>query len=384
MHVVCGKYHYPLKYYPTPLYATCATIIRLIDYPSSCTLPLLRLPSSYSSSSTNNTGYSLSSSSTSSNSSSESTASSPSIGNEEKDQRMEDKPKKYRIIRKIGQGTFGKVYEAEDENKKRVAIKRVEKNSNAISREVDILKMINHENCVKLVDVFYTSEDGGTNKKFQNIVLEYHPQTLFKVIHDRGCTPQFTRVLFHQLCLAIQHIHERRICHRDITPSNVLVSSQGNVVLADFGSAKILESVHVSMSYVCSRYYRAPELLLGNANYSIKVDIWSAGCILAEMLMGKPLFPGTNNQDQFMKIVYVLGAPSVADLTAMRNIRPDLKFPPIEPLYFGSILPRDIKESEIVADLLYGMLCYNPKTRLTIEQVLAHPYFGTFRRAHSF
>jgi len=288
---------------------------------------------------------------------------------------------KYKIIRKIGQGTFGKVYEAEDNRGRKVAIKRIEKATNVISREVDILKVINHEFCIKLLDVFYTSEDGNTTNKFQNLVFDYHPLTLYRFIQDKACTPQVAKILFYQLCLAIRHIHEKRICHRDITPNNILLASKGNIVLADFGSAKKLDSEHVSMSYVCSRYYRAPELLLGCSNYSVKVDIWAAGCILAEMLMGKPIFPGTDNQDQFMKIVMVLGAPSASDFVAMKkNHKHDLGFPHIEPLYFGSLLPKTLTETEIVADLLYGMLCYNPKLRLSIDAVLKHPFFDDIRR----
>jgi glycogen synthase kinase 3 beta len=293
-------------------------------------------------------------------------------------QGMEER--KYKIVRKIGQGTFGKVYEAEDNKSTKVAIKRVEKVANAVSREVDILKMINHKHCIKLLDVFYTSEDGGVENKFQNLVFDYHPQTLYRYIQDKSCCPKSTKILFYQLCLAIHHIHEKNICHRDITPSNILLSSEGHVVLADFGSAKMLESEHISMSYVCSRYYRAPELLLGCSNYSTKVDIWSAGCILAEMLMGRPIFPGNDNQDQLIKIVLILGAPSLADLWAMKkNYKQILRFPQIDPLYFGSLLPKTLTEPDIVADLLYGMLCYNPKSRLSIENVLKHPFFNDIK-----
>lgn len=287
---------------------------------------------------------------------------------------------KYKIIKKIGQGTFGKVYEAEDGNKKRVAIKRVEKVSNAISREVDILKVIDHENCIKLLDVFYTSEEGGVDNKSQNLVFEFHPTTLYRFIHDKPCTPKSAKMMFYQLCLAINHIHEKNICHRDVTPSNILLSAKGDAILTDFGSAKILDAQHISMSYVCSRYYRAPELLLGCSNYSTKVDIWSAGCVLAEMLIGRPIFPGTDNQDQLIKIILVLGAPSLADLWAMKkNCKHNLRFPKIEPLYFGNLFPSGMPQPEIVADLLYGMLCYNPKSRLSIENVLKHPYFDEIR-----
>lgn len=291
---------------------------------------------------------------------------------------------KYKIIRKIGQGTFGKVYEAEDSTeKKKVAIKRVEKVSNAVSREADILKMIDHDYCLKLLDVFYTSDDGSTDNKYQNLVFDYHPTTLYRFIRDKPCTPKAAKTMFFQLCLAIHHIHEKNICHRDITPSNILLTNRGDVVLADFGSAKILESQHISMSYVCSRYYRAPELLLGCSNYTTKVDIWSAGCILAEMLLGRPLFPGADNQDQFVKIVLVLGAPSIPDLWAMKkNCKHNMRFPKIEPLNFGNILPGGLPEPDVVTDLLNGMLCYNPKNRLSIISVLQHPYFDELKKKH--
>jgi len=292
--------------------------------------------------------------------------------------------KKYKIIKKIGQGTFGKVYEASSSEKggeeKKVAIKRVEKATNVISREVEILKSINHEFCIKLLDVFYTSEDGAFAKKFQNLVFEFHPQTLYRFIQSESCSPQIAKNLFYQLCVALRYIHDKKICHRDVTPNNILLSARGHIVLADFGSAKKLDQEHISISYVCSRYYRAPELLLGCSNYSTKVDIWAAGCILAEMLMGKPIFPGMNNQDQFMKIVLILGAPSAADITAMKkNNKHELRFPHIEPLYFGRLLPKTLSEPEIVADLLYGMLCYNPKSRLSIDAVIKHPYFDDIR-----
>jgi len=287
---------------------------------------------------------------------------------------------KYKLLKKIGQGTFGKVYEAEDNSKKKVAIKRVEKVSNAISREVDILKMINHDHCIKLLDVFYTSEEGGVENKYQNLVFDYHPTTLYRCIHDKPCQAKAAKAMFYQLCQAIHHIHEKNICHRDITPSNILLSSKGEVVLTDFGSAKILEMQHISMSYVCSRYYRAPELLLGCSNYTTKVDVWSAGCILGEMLVGKPLFPGADNQDQFVKVVLLLGVPSLADLWAMKkNCKHNIRFPKIDPIKFEHILPANLPEADVVASLLHGMLCYNPKSRLSIEGVLKHPYFDEMR-----
>lgn len=296
---------------------------------------------------------------------------------------MESVPERrtYHIVRLIGQGTFGKVYEAVDDLNRRVAIKRVEKSDNFISREVDILKTIDHDNCLKLLDVFYTyPDDDADDRKWQNIVLDYHPSTLASFLKKRKPSTRLVKVLFYQLCLALEHIHSKKICHRDLTPNNVLISASGELKMADFGSAKILDTDHVSMSYICSRYYRAPELLMGATNYTTKIDIWSAGCILAEMLMGKPIFAGVDTQDQFVKIVLVLGTPSLSDLWAMKkNYKQHLRFPKIEPLYFGDILPADVEDVDNAAHLLNSMLCFNPKTRYSIDDVLRHPFFDEIK-----
>jgi len=292
---------------------------------------------------------------------------------------MESEPdhRTYHIVRLIGQGTFGKVYEAVDDNNRRVAIKRVEKSGNFISREVDILQAIDHTNCLRLLDVFYTyPDDEADDRKWQNLVLDYHPSTLASFLKKRKPTTRLVKILFYQLCLALEHIHTKNICHRDLTPNNILLSAKGELKMADFGSAKVLDADHVSMSYICSRYYRAPELLMGSTNYTTKIDIWSAGCILAEMLMGKPIFAGVDTQDQFVKIVLVLGTPSLADLWSMKkNYKQQLRFPKIEPLYFGDILPTDVEDIDTASHLLNSMLCFNPKTRLSIEEVLRHPFF---------
>jgi len=287
----------------------------------------------------------------------------------------------YHIVRLIGQGTFGKVYEAVDDQNKKVAIKRVEKSDNFISREVDILKSIEHDNCLKLLDVFYTyPDDEADDRKWQNIVLDYHPSTLASFLKKRKPSTRLVKILFYQLCLAVEHIHNKKICHRDLTPNNVLISDKGELKMADFGSAKILEADHVSMSYICSRYYRAPELLMGSTNYTTKIDIWAAGCILAEMLMGKPIFAGVDTQDQFVKIVLVLGTPNLSDLWAMKkNYKQHLRFPKIEPLYFGDILPSDVEDVDNAAHLLNSMLCFNPKTRYSVDDVLRHPFFDEIR-----
>ncbi|KAK5575541.1 hypothetical protein RB653_006674 [Dictyostelium firmibasis] len=275
----------------------------------------------------------------------------------------------YEIIKQVGQGTFGKVYEAKNIDNKRVAIKKVEKSNHFISREYDILKIVAHPNCLRILDMFYTAED---NKKMQNLVFDFIPYTLASLLKKRQLSINFIKVLFFQLCQAIKHIHSKAICHRDITPNNILLSSKGELTLADFGSAKILESNHTSMSYICSRYYRAPELLVGCSNYTTKIDIWSIGCILAEMLIGKPLFPGTNSNDQLGRIIEVLGSPTKDDMEAMKPSKPyHLQLPNINPKFFESL---HNVEDKTVVDLLSKIFIFDPVKRASIDEIIAHPF----------
>ncbi|KAF2073984.1 hypothetical protein CYY_004691 [Polysphondylium violaceum] len=275
----------------------------------------------------------------------------------------------YDIIRQVGQGTFGKVYEAKNQDSKRVAIKKVEKSNHFISREYDILKVVNHPNCLRILDMFYTAED---NKKMQNLVFDFIPYTLAILLKKRHLTISFIKVLFYQLCQAIKHIHSKNICHRDITPNNILLNPKGELTLADFGSAKILDANHTSMSYICSRYYRAPELLVGCTNYSTKIDIWSIGCILAEMLIGKPLFPGTNSHDQLGRIIEVLGSPTKEDLEAMKPSKPYvLQLPNINPKLFDTL--HNVTDKSVI-DLLSKIFIFDPIKRASIDEILEHPF----------
>ncbi|GAM26638.1 hypothetical protein SAMD00019534_098130 [Acytostelium subglobosum LB1] len=275
----------------------------------------------------------------------------------------------YEIIRIVGQGTFGKVYEATNSDNKRVAIKKVEKSSHFISREYDILKVINHPNCLKLLDMYMTNEE---NKKMQYLVFDFIPYTLASLLKKKQLSLGFIRVLFYQLCLSIKHIHAKFICHRDITPNNILLNAKGELVLADFGSAKILEHNHTSMSYICSRYYRAPELLVGCQTYTTKIDIWSIGCILAEMLKGKPVFPGTNSADQFARIIDILGSPSHDDMEAMRPSKSNNFHIPTVKSRFNDTFS-NVEDKEVL-DLLSKILILDPTKRASIEEILAHPF----------
>jgi len=114
-----------------------------------------------------------------------------------------------------------------------------------------------------------------------------------------------------QLCRALSYIHSLGICHRDIKPQNLLINSQTlQLRLCDFGSAKILVPREQNVAYICSRYYRAPELIFGAVFYTTAIDIWSTGCVFAELILGTPLFAGESGVDQLVEIIKVLGTPT--------------------------------------------------------------------------
>lgn len=153
--------------------------------------------------------------------------------------------------------------------------------------------------------------------------MEYIPDTLYKFF--KGVEPQkmlnsdHLKVYMSDLFKSLQYIHSLNICHRDIKPQNMLIDFELKTLkLCDFGSAKQISATDSNISYICSRFYRAPELIYGATKYSMAVDIWSAGCVMAEGILGRPIFAGKNSADQLVEIIKVLGLPTAEDLVGMK------------------------------------------------------------------
>jgi serine/threonine protein kinase len=182
----------------------------------------------------------------------------------------------------LGSGSFGYVFEAYDKNRDcKVALKRTTKAGDFVSREYEVLELLKGcDNCIQVLDIFYTKNE--EDKLAQNLVFEFCSDNLESMITEvKSKKEHFTiekvREYAYQILNGLKQIHERQIVHRDLKPENVLVTSDSVVKICDFGSSKILDPNGKNTPYIVSRYYRAPELILGVSNYSNKIDIWATG-----------------------------------------------------------------------------------------------------------
>jgi serine/threonine protein kinase len=181
-----------------------------------------------------------------------------------------------------------------------------------------------------------------------------------------------------QLCRALNYIHTVGVAHRDIKPQNLLLDSSTHVVkLCDFGSAKRLIKGQPNVAYICSRFYRAPELIFGAQDYTTDIDIWSLGCVFAEMLLGYPLFAGESGVDQLVEIIKILGTPSKSEILAMNPNYNEFKFPQVKPLAWAKVFRK--RTSPEVVDLISKFLIYRPELRIRPLEALAHEFFDVLR-----
>ena len=220
---------------------------------------------------------------------------------------------------------------------------------------------------------------------YLNLVLEYFPETLYRIERHHSKAKNIistvqTKLYTYQLLRALAYIHAKGVCHRDIKPQNLLLNTEKHILkLCDFGSAKKLVKGEPNIAYICSRYYRAPELIFGATDYTPAIDVWSTGCVMAELLLGQPLFPGQSSVDQLVEIIKVLGTPSKAELYAMNRNYTEFKFPQVKQYPWAKVFRSKTPDEAI--DLLSKMLCYTPATRLQPLEACAHPFFDELRGA---
>ncbi|KRT84100.1 phosphotransferase, partial [Oryctes borbonicus] len=263
-----------------------------------------------------------------------------------------------------------------------VAIKKVLQDKRFKNRELQIMRRLEHCNIVKLKYFFYSSGD-KKDEVYLNLVLEYIPETVYKVARHYSKSKQtipisFIKLYMYQLFRSLAYIHSLGICHRDIKPQNLLLDPDTGVLkLCDFGSAKHLVKGEPNVSYICSRYYRAPELIFGAIDYTTKIDVWSAGCVLAELLLGQPIFPGDSGVDQLVEIIKVLGTPTREQIREMNPNYTEFKFPQIKSHPWQQVFRARTPPEAI--ELVARLLEYTPSSRISPLQACAHSFFNELR-----
>ncbi|KPJ20051.1 Glycogen synthase kinase-3 beta [Papilio machaon] len=308
----------------------------------------------------------------------------------------------YSDMKLIGNGSFGVVYQAKlCDSGELIAIKKVLQDKRFKNRELQIMRRLEHCNIVKLKYFFYSSGE-KKDEVYLNLVLEYIPETVYKVARhyskDEQTIPiSFIKLYMYQLFRSLAYIHSLGICHRDIKPQNLLLDPKTGVLkLCDFGSAKHLVRGEPNVSYICSRYYRAPELIFGAIDYTTKIDVWSAGCVVAELLLGQPIFPGDSGVDQLVEIIKVLGTPTREQIREMNPNYTEFKFPQIKSHPWAKYMlermtmPKSATDHQRIRvfractppdaiSLVSRLLEYTPGARLSPLQACAHSFFDELR-----
>ncbi|XP_022245910.1 stress-activated protein kinase JNK-like isoform X2 [Limulus polyphemus] len=302
--------------------------------------------------------------------------------------------KRYQNLRPIGSGAQGIVCSALDKiTEKQVAIKKLSRPFQNVThakrayREFKLMKLVNHKNIIGLLNAFTPQK---TLEEFQDVylVMELMDANLCQVIQMDLDHERMSYLLYQMLC-GIKHLHSAGIIHRDLKPSNIVVKSDCTLKILDFGLARTAGTTFMMTPYVVTRYYRAPEVILG-MGYKDNVDIWSVGCIMGEMIRGGVLFPGTDHIDQWNKIIEQFGTPSP---DFMRRLQPTVRnYVENRPKYTGYsfekmfpdlLFPADSSEhSRLKAsqarDLLSKMLIIDPEKRISVDQALSHPYINVW------
>ncbi|KAJ1332902.1 hypothetical protein BSLG_008529 [Batrachochytrium salamandrivorans] len=263
----------------------------------------------------------------------------------------------YSNYKVIGNGSFGVVFQAKlIPFGEFAAIKRVLQDKRFKNRELQIMRLVSHPNIVALQSFFYSNGE-KKDEVFLNLVLEYVPETVYRASRHfskmKQSMPMLSVKLYmYQLFRSLAYIHSLGICHRDIKPQNLLLDpTLGILKLCDFGSAKILISGEPNVSYICSRYYRAPELIFGSTNYDVSIDIWSS----------------------------VLGTPTREEIKSMNPNYTDYKFPQIKACPWTKVFRSRTTTPESL-ELIAKLLEYTPTNRPIAIEAMVHPFFDEIKK----
>ncbi|CAD5224192.1 unnamed protein product [Bursaphelenchus okinawaensis] len=284
---------------------------------------------------------------------------------------------KYEKLGKIGEGSYGVVFKCRNrETNQIVAIKKFVETDDDPSikkialREIRMLKALKHPNLVNLIEVF------KRNKKL-HLVFEHCERTVLDDLekYPKGCPESLTKKILYQLLQALNFCHSRNCIHRDVKPENILVTYNDVVKLGDFGFARIMNTNELYTDYVATRWYRSPELLVGDMHYGPAVDIWAIGCVFAEMLTGDPLWPGRTDVDQLYLIKQTVGDIFQKHVQVFRQNQYFRGMSIPEPDELLELQQKVPQATSVDIDFLQRCFDPNPDLRWSCSELLKHDYF---------
>lgn len=282
----------------------------------------------------------------------------------------------YERQQKLGEGTYGVVYRAIDKQTNEVVamkVMRLDHEDEGISqttlRECTILRSLNHFNIISLKEISFSGDS-------LVLVCEYLSYDLRKLLkkHQKPLNPDLVRSYAYQLLSGIYYLHTHRVIHRDIKPENLLIDKAGRMKICDFGLSRFFTiPMREFTEGVITLWYRPPEILLHNSFYDLSIDIWSAGCVIAEMTRGTAIFKGDSELDMIHQIFKTLGTPDQGVLSLFSDIKNNkITIPQYPRNDMRTYIETD---DDLLLDLISKMLEIDPKKRINAKDARRHPYF---------
>jgi mitogen-activated protein kinase 1/3 len=294
----------------------------------------------------------------------------------------------YQILEVVGEGAYGIVCSAiHKPTNQKVAIKKIEPFERSMLclrtlRELKLLKHFNHENIISILAIQRPINFNLFNEIY--LIQELMETDLHRVIKTQKLSDDHIQYFIYQTLRALKTMHLANVLHRDLKPSNLLLNSNCDLKICDFGLARSIASSEDNFGfmteYVATRWYRAPEIMLTFQEYTTAIDVWSVGCILAEMLVGRPLFPGRDYHNQLWLIIEVLGTPNMEDYynIKLKRAREYIRsLPFVKKVPFANLFNSEAI-NPLAIDLLENLLVFNPAKRITVDNALNHPYLNIY------
>ncbi|KAJ7359386.1 mitogen-activated protein kinase [Mycena albidolilacea] len=299
----------------------------------------------------------------------------------------------YQVLDVVGEGAYGIVCSAVHRpSGRKVAIKKIAPFEHSMFclrtlRELKLLKFLSEagvsENIISILDIIKPPSIDAFKEVY--LIQELMETDMHRVIRTQDLSDDHAQYFIYQTLRALKALHSADVIHRDLKPSNLLLNANCDLKVCDFGLARSVKTAEPSgtetgfmTEYVATRWYRAPEIMLTFKQYTKAIDVWSVGCILAEMLSGKPLFPGRDYHHQLTLILDVLGTPTLDEFYAIttRRSRDYIRALPFRKRRpFNTLFPN---ANPLAVDFLAKTLTFDPKKRITCEEALAHPYLEAY------